>query len=145
MKVRLIWVGKTKERFARDAVEKYLHLSEPFASIVPVEVREGRGRDLATAVSREGERILKVTSDFVLLGEEGRQLTSKEFAGFLSKRPKWDFVIGGAFGVSDAVKSRAGSTLSLSRMTLPHDLARVVLLEQIYRGLTIIHKRGYHH
>ncbi|MGW8273236.1 MAG: 23S rRNA (pseudouridine(1915)-N(3))-methyltransferase RlmH, partial [Thermodesulfovibrionales bacterium] len=111
MRVRLIWVGKTKERFAREAVDKYLRLSEPFASLVSVEVKQERGGDRATVLRREGERILKVTSDFVLLGEEGRQLTSEEFAGLLSKKPRWDFVVGGPFGVSDQVRHRAESTV----------------------------------
>lgn len=145
MNVRIIWVGKTKERFAREAIDKYSRLVAPFCSMEFVEIKDERGTDTRRIHEREGKRILRTTSDFVLLHDEGKEFTSVQFSGFLKRKMKWDFVIGGPYGVSEEVRRNALTLLSLSKMTFPHDLVRVLLLEQIYRAFTILHKRGYHH
>jgi 23S rRNA (pseudouridine1915-N3)-methyltransferase len=145
MKIQVIWVGKTKEGFAKEAIGKYLKLASPFCEISMVEIKEDRSPDRKRGLEHEGQKILKAASDFVLLHEEGRELTSGQFADFLRDKHSCAFVVGGPFGVSEKVQRKAEAVISLSRMTFPHDLARVILLEQIYRGLTIICKRGYHH
>lgn len=145
MKVRLLWVGRTREPWAREAIEKYAGLVRPFAQVEVVEIKDvkGKGRQ---AVDEEGKRILKSASgDFVLLDERGDEAGSVKFADTLRGRARVEFVIGGPYGVSDEVKRAATGTLRLSKMTLTHEMARILLLEQIYRGFTIIAGRGYHH
>jgi len=149
MRLRLLWVGKTKEPWAREAVEKYSKLIRPFAELEIVEIKEERGRGpkepKARAVEAEGGRILDKTASYVLLDERGSSQGSREFSELLKDRVRLDFVVGGPWGVSDEVRAGAERTVSLSKMTLTHDMARIVLMEQIYRGFTIITGRGYHH
>jgi len=145
MRLRLIWPGRTKEQYARAGIEKYLKLLMPFARTEIIEVKEDKGAATEAALRKEGERLLAKTSSFVLLDERGKQMTSTGLARFIMDSASMDFVLGGAYGVSEEVRARASSVLSLSKMTLPHELARVVFLEQLYRALTIINKRGYHH
>ncbi|MGE5893534.1 MAG: 23S rRNA (pseudouridine(1915)-N(3))-methyltransferase RlmH [bacterium] len=145
MNIRILWVGKTKERFVKDAIERYSKQAAHFCTMELIEIKDERGTDLPRIQEMEGKRILKATSDFVLLHNEGKEFTSIQFAGLLEKKSSWDFVVGGPYGVSDEVRQSARTLLSLSKMTFPHDLVRIMLLEQIYRALTIHQKRGYHH
>jgi len=146
MKIRLVWVGKTKERFIQEGIEKYLRLLRPFADVAVSEIREEKGIDIQRMVEKEGERILKLRSPYVLLDEKGKEYTSAGFADFLSGRqPSVHFVVGGAYGVSERVKEAAEGTVALSEMTLTHEMSRLLLVEQLYRAFTIMHKRGYHH
>jgi 23S rRNA (pseudouridine1915-N3)-methyltransferase len=146
MKIRLAWVGRTKERFIQEGIEKYLRLLKPFTDVTVAEIREEKGKDIQRIVEKEGERILKLRTPYVLLDESGKEYTSVGFADFLSGRsPSLQFVIGGAYGVSGGVKDAAQAALALSRMTLTHEMSRLFLVEQLYRAFTIMHKRGYHH
>ncbi len=146
MKIRLVWVGKTKERFIDEGIKKYLRLIKPFGHISVVEIKEEKGKDAQRMVETEGQRISKLRTPYVLLDEKGKGFTSAEFADFFAGHsPSVTFVIGGAYGVSESVRDAAESKLALSRMTFTHDMTRLFLLEQIYRAFTIMHKRGYHH
>ncbi len=146
MKIRLAWVGKTKERFIDEGIRKYLRLLRPFADVGVIEIKEEKGKDIHRMVEKEGERILKLPAPYVLLDEKGKGYTSAEFAEFIARRPSPPtFVIGGAYGVSEGVRDASESKVALSKMTLTHEMARLVLVEQVYRAFTIIHKRGYHH
>ncbi len=146
MKIKAIWVGKTKEPFIREGLNKYLRLINHYADADIVEIREEKGQDFQRMIQREGERILKLNLSFVLLDEKGKNISSTEFARFIDDRkPAINFVLGGPFGTSGEVKKAAAQVLSLSSMTLTHEMARLVLLEQIYRAFTIIKKQGYHH
>jgi len=147
MRIRLIWVGRTKEPWAREAIEKYSRLIRPYAQLEVVEIKEQKGgpAERDRLVESEGRRILEKASDYVLLDELGKAPGSVDFSGMLRDRARTEFVIGGPWGVSDEIRARADGILSLSNMTLTHDLARVVLMEQIYRGFTIITGKGYHH
>jgi 23S rRNA (pseudouridine1915-N3)-methyltransferase len=146
MKIKLVWVGKTKERSIDEGVKKYLRLLRPFGDVSVVEIKEEKGKDIHRMVEKEGERILKLPAPFILLDERGKGYTSPEFAEFLSRRSSTPtFVIGGAYGVSESVRDAAECKMALSKMTLTHEMARLVLVEQIYRAFTIMHKRGYHH
>lgn len=145
MKLRIIWVGKTKEKLWADAIEKYLQRLRPFADVEVLSIKEEKGKPIPEAIEREGRRILKRSSRYVLLDERGKELASEEFASMLAHRAEAEFVLGGAYGVSEEVRCGAGETVSLSRMTLTHEMARVVLLEQIYRAFMINTGRGYHH
>lgn len=146
MRIGLIWPGRTKEQFILEGMKKYLHLLQPYADIRITEVKAEKGNDAAQASTREGERILKMNAPYTLLDEKGKPLTSAAFAQYISGQgPRLNFVLGGAFGVSEGVRSAAQETLSLSKMTFTHELARLFFLEQLYRAFTIIHKKGYHH
>jgi 23S rRNA (pseudouridine1915-N3)-methyltransferase len=146
MKIRLVWVGKTKERFIQEGIEKYLRLLKPFADVAVSEIKEEKGKDIQRMVEKEGERILRLRSPYVLLDERGKDYTSAGFADFLSGRgPSVCFVVGGAYGVSEQVREAADGAVALSKMTLTHEMSRLLLTEQVYRAFTIMQKRGYHH
>jgi 23S rRNA (pseudouridine1915-N3)-methyltransferase len=146
MKIKLVWVGKTKERFIDEGIKKYLRLLRPFGDVSVVEIKEEKGKDIHRMVEKEGERIVKLPTPYILLDEKGKGFTSPEFAEFFSRRSSTPtFVIGGAYGVSESVRDAAECKVALSKMTLTHEMARLVLVEQIYRAFTIVHKRGYHH
>ena len=155
MKYTVIAVGKLKERFWKDACAEYLKRLGGYAK---VEVREVADVDPARAGgvdasrNREGVSILSSISDrahVILLAIEGKERSSEEFSrrlDDLALAGKSDivFVIGGSDGVSDEVRARANETLSFGRITLPHNLARVVLLEQVYRACKISRGEPYH-
>ncbi|RPI38180.1 MAG: 23S rRNA (pseudouridine(1915)-N(3))-methyltransferase RlmH [Nitrospiraceae bacterium] len=146
MKIRVIWPGKTKEQFITEGVNKYLKLLRPYAEISVLELREEKGNDISKMLKKEGERILKLQVPYTLLDEKGDLMTSGEFAGYIAEHiPPVNFVLGGAYGVSEDVKKTAQKKLSLSKMTFTHEMSRLFFLEQLYRAFTIIHKRGYHH
>lgn len=147
MKIRLLWVGKTKERFIHEGVQKYLKLLQPYADVSVTEIREEKVKDVSRMLDREGERIqaaLKVP--YILLDERGEHVDSIAFSRYLERQgASATFVLGGAYGVSDAVKTNAKKTVALSHMTFTHEMARLIFLEQLYRAFTILQKRGYHH
>jgi 23S rRNA (pseudouridine1915-N3)-methyltransferase len=145
MKFRIIWAGKTRESYAAEGIAKYLKLLRPLAGVEVIEVKEQKGGGAEDRLRKEGERILKHTSSFVLLDERGRELNSMQFAEVLGDRAQTDFVLGGPYGVSEGVRGAASETLSLSRMTLTHEMSRLLLLEQLYRAMTIFKGGGYHH
>lgn len=145
MKIRVIWVGKAKEGFIREGIEKYKRLIVPFCEIEFVEIPDSREKNTERAMQKEGERIVKIAPRFVLLNEKGKELTSVQFTGFLQRSNITDFVIGGPYGVSETVTKKASDVLSLSKMTFTHEMSRIIFLEQIYRACTIMNKRGYHH
>lgn len=148
MKIRLLWVGKTRERFIAEGINKYLRLIRPYAVLEVEEIKEERGKPARMSMQKEAERLLRQAGTFILLDEKGRAMTSEDFARLLKANEaggKMEFVLGGAYGVSEEVKQRATDIISLSPMTLTHEMARLVFLEQIYRAFTINVKKGYHH
>jgi 23S rRNA (pseudouridine1915-N3)-methyltransferase len=145
MRIRIFWVGKTKEGFLVEGVRRYLERLEHLAECEVVELREEKGVPREAALREEGERILKRAGSYTLLDEKGVAMSSPEFASFLKDRSRLEFVLGGAYGVSDDVRSAAAATVALSRMTFTHEMARLVLLEQLYRAFMINAGRSYHH
>ncbi|MBI5102387.1 MAG: 23S rRNA (pseudouridine(1915)-N(3))-methyltransferase RlmH [Nitrospirae bacterium] len=146
MKINLIWVGRTKERFINDGIDKYLKLIKPYADVSITEIKEEKGRDIDAMVEREGSRIVKLKVPYVLMDEKGKRFSSVEFADFTrGQTGGLNLVLGGAYGVSETVKKGARETVSLSRMTFTHEMSRLFLLEQLFRAFSIINKRGYHH
>lgn len=153
--LRVVWVGRSAQPFVEQAVAFYRERIAPYQALELVEVRAAShsGRDSARALQREGEAILKRLAPgdpMALLDERGRQLDTRGLAGWLAAQQSatgrpLTFVIGGAYGVDDAVRARAGAVIALSRLTLPHQLARVLLLEQLYRVLSLQAGHGYHH
>lgn len=151
MRLRFIWVGKTRDEHLRALVDEYLKRLKRFTRFEVVEVRESGARAKEAGIEDEGRRILGgLHSDslVVLLDVEGRQWSSPELAAQVEK---WQtesakevaFIIGGYWGVSSEVRQRAGFRWSLSRLTLTHEMARVLLAEQIYRAYTIMHGLPY--
>ena len=156
MKITLAVIGKTADRAAADGIAEY---ARRITRYLPFEVRHindvksARGITQAQQKQIEGRGILAAVdkSDHVaLLDEKGRQMTSVEFAEYIGKHldkgtKRIVFVVGGPYGFSDDVYARADSLVSLSKMTFPHDLARLIFAEQLYRAMTILNHEPYHH
>jgi 23S rRNA (pseudouridine1915-N3)-methyltransferase len=156
MRLSLLCVGRTRETFIREGIDKYLRYLRPYVDVELRELREERIGDLRDAPrvrQREAERILRSLPPggaAVALDERGREFTSHEFAEHLQKAlnggtREMAFIIGGAMGLDESVTARAATVLALSRWTLTHEMARLVLLEQLYRAFTIIKGRPYHY
>lgn len=148
-----IFVGKMRERHYAAAFEEYYKRLGAFGKPELREIAEERlpeqpsEREIAQALSREAAEIEKDVPKgayTVALCVEGRSLSSEELARELEGRPKLCFIVGGSFGLDERVKKAADMRLSMSRMTFPHHLARVMLAEQVYRAFTIINGGRYH-
>jgi 23S rRNA (pseudouridine1915-N3)-methyltransferase len=146
MRLRLIWVGKTRDARLRALVDEYLKRLSRFVRCEVTELRESAAEDARACVEEEGKRIVgALASDAltVLLDVSGAVTWSSE--ELAAQIEAWQgrsvkeatFVVGGHLGVSDEVRARAQVRWSLSRLTLTHEMARVVLLEQLYRAYTI--------
>lgn len=155
MKFTIVAVGKLKERFWTDACAEYLKRLQPYAKTTVVEIADvdpARAGGEAAAVAREGEAILKALPDrahVVVLAIDGKQRSSEALSERIdalgvSGVGEVSFVIGGSCGVSADVRARADELLSFGPITLPHNLARVVLLEQLYRACKISRGEPYH-
>jgi 23S rRNA (pseudouridine1915-N3)-methyltransferase len=147
MKLRLFVVGKIVPELAAYETRFCKRLSGAWKLDV-IELPEGRSKQLSQRKQEEEKHILKaVKSGFVLFDEHGQQMPSKQWSAWLQKLPgnaTQDFVIGGAAGVSDAVRQQAKATWGLSQLTLPHQLARVMVVEQLYRAWSISQGHPYH-
>ncbi|MFG6335768.1 MAG: 23S rRNA (pseudouridine(1915)-N(3))-methyltransferase RlmH [Lachnospiraceae bacterium] len=158
MKITLITVGKIKEKFFCDAADEY---GKRLSRYCKLDIREAADEKTPEKASqsqceqilqKEGERILKLMPEdaFVITLEiEGRRLTSEAFASQIERlgvngTSHIAFVIGGSIGLHNSIKKRADLAVSFSDMTFPHQLMRVVLLEQIYRAYRIINREPYH-
>ncbi len=146
-------VGKLRRREWRDAQRDYLKRLQRYSGVQLVEVKDsvGRGFPDNVAVLREGEQLLLSTSDAqrrLLLTPDGREMSSKAFAVFVEKQlttyGRIAFLMGGPLGFSEEAIIAADARLSLSQLTFPHELARIVFLEQLYRAFTIIRGESYH-
>ncbi|MGO9379860.1 MAG: 23S rRNA (pseudouridine(1915)-N(3))-methyltransferase RlmH [Dissulfurispiraceae bacterium] len=144
-RIKIVWVGKTKARYLTEGINKYLKFLKPMAQVSIVEIKEAKGRQTEDALDEEAKKIMKQTRDYYLLDERGREFSSVEFAQFLQKKDSIDFVIGGPFGASTVMKEMAKGSIALSKMTLTHEMARLLFLEQLYRAYTILKCKEYHH
>ena len=158
LNVKLICVGKMRERFYIDAFAEYQKRLQSLCRLKLTELAEQRlpenpsPAEITAALEREGQEILKAIPPdayVVALCVEGGQMPSEGMAELIRERensgkPKLCFVIGGSYGLAPAVKARADRRLSMSQMTFPHHLARVMLIEQLYRGFKINEGSRYH-
>lgn len=158
MKITIVCVGKIKEKFYRDALAEYTKRLSRYCSLSITEVADEKTKEQASDVEcaiikdREGERILKSIREdgyVIALAIDGKNLDSVELSKkieilALTGKSNLYFVIGGSLGLSDEVMKRADYKLSFSHMTFPHQLMRVILLEQIYRSYRIINHEPYH-
>ena len=158
MKISIITVGKIKEKYLKDAIAEYSKRLSKYCKLEIIEVADEKTPDNASEVvedqirSKEAERILKHVKDdaFVITLEiNGRQLTSEELAGKIDTlgiqgHSHIAFIIGGSIGLGREVLKKSNFALSFSKMTFPHQLMRVILLEQLYRSYRIITGEPYH-
>lgn len=158
MKVKLITVGKLKEKYLKEGVAEYVKRLGRFAKIEQIELVDEKTPDNASQtenqkiLSKEAERILAKISDreyVIALAIEGEQFPSEKFSRLLSEVTlkgfsDITFVIGGSLGLSSEVKKRANLLMSFGLLTLPHQLMRLVLVEQIYRAFMIQQGSPYH-
>jgi len=153
VKLTVVAVGRLKERFWREAADEYLKRLGPYANVRVIEIADrDSGRDESRARAEEGADILRALPEgahVIALEIGGAQQSSEAFSARLDAlglagRSTVAFVIGGSVGLAPEVLARADERLSLGPMTLPHNLARVVLLEQIYRAFRISRGEPYH-
>ena len=158
MKITLITVGKIKEKYLKDAIAEYSKRLGRYCKLEIIEVADEKTPDQASETveegirAKEGERILKYIKDdmyVVTLEISGKMLSSEELAEKINSlglagKSSIAFVIGGSIGLGKEVLSRSDYALSFSKMTFPHQLMRVILLEQVYRSYRIINGEPYH-
>ena len=158
MKIKIVTVGKLKEKYLKDGIAEYSKRISRFAAVEMIELADEKTPDRASdsenekILDLEGNRILSKIGDrefVVVLAIEGKTLSSEEFSKQLEQASingysTLTFVIGGSLGLSPKVKKRANLSLSFGRLTLPHQLMRLVLVEQIYRAFTIQQGSPYH-
>jgi 23S rRNA (pseudouridine1915-N3)-methyltransferase len=158
MHISIIAVGKVREKYLTQGMEEYLKRLQRYATVSIIEVGEEQVPESLSAAEqqqakqREGERLLKQVREhqyLIALALPGRQCTSDQFAAHLQLlgvqgQSDLAFLIGGSLGLADAVLRRAVLLLSFGKMTYPHQLMRLILLEQIYRGFKIMRGEPYH-
>ena len=155
--ISVITVGRLKDRFFEDASAEYMKYLKQFSKTEIIEIPAVTLPDnpaqsqIQAALEKEAEAILKRIPDTAFVAAmciEGKQISSEDMAEMLKSNQQTGkpvvFIIGGSYGLSDTVKKRANTRISMSRMTFPHRLARIMLLEQIYRGFTINAGKTYH-
>ena len=151
MRLRVIWPGKTRDAHLRALIEEYLKRLSHFVHCEVTELRESESAETKTGIDKESKRIsdaLHNNAAVVLLDPRGIEWNSRELAAQVQR---WEnsgtkavvFIVGGPNGVSGKLVARADKRWSLSRLTLTHEMARVLLLEQLYRAYTIIHGLPY--
>ncbi|KXZ23511.1 23S rRNA (pseudouridine(1915)-N(3))-methyltransferase RlmH [Bacillus nakamurai] len=158
MNINIVTIGKLKEKYLKQGIEEYKKRLSAYAKIDIIELPDEKApenlsdQDMKIVKDKEGERILaKISPDthVIALAIEGKMKTSEELADTMDKlatygKSKVTFVIGGSLGLSDAVMKRADDKLSFSKMTFPHQLMRLILVEQIYRAFRINRGEPYH-
>ena len=151
MRLRLIWTGKTRDAHLRALIEDYLERLSHFVRCEISEFRESAGLEKRVGIDKDSKRILDGLREGavnVLLDPEGGEWSSEQLAKEIQRwqdsgTKEVTFIVGGPNGVSPELSARASKRWSLSRLTLTHEMARVVLVEQLYRAYTIIHGLPY--
>lgn len=156
MKITLLCIGKTDDKYIQEGLDKYLKRLKHYISfnfVVIPDVKNAKNLSEAQQKEKEAELFFKyiaASDQVILLDERGKEYRSVEFADFLEKKMVSSvqhlvFLIGGPYGFADAVKARANGSLSLSKMTFSHQMIRLFFVEQIYRAFTIMKGEPYHH
>lgn len=155
MKIRFYWIGETKDTRLSSLEQEYLERIKKF---IPAEIRtvpelkKKDPRSRSAQLAKEGQKLLSLIppgSAVVVLDEKGEEPSSPRLAKWLERKtaggvPEMAFIIGGYWGLPQEIREAATKTLALSRMTFPHEIARVLLLEQVYRSFTINNNLPYH-
>lgn len=152
LKITIIAVGKVKEKFWQEAIQEYSKRLKPYAVLDFVEVKPESfsSQNKKPAQAKENKRLINVLEKYnkenvYLLAENGQEFNSLGFSKFIENKSELILVIGGALGWAEEIKQKYPQAISLSQLTMPHELARVVLLEQIYRAINIINGKEYHY
>ncbi len=156
MKISLLQIGKTAEKYLMDGISVFegrLRKYSAFEIFTIPDIRNTRNMTSAELKSREGEKILQFIKNddyIVILDDKGKEFSTIEFSAWIEKtlilqKKRLVFVIGGAWGFSEEVYKKADMRLSLSRLTFPHQMVRLLFLEQLYRAFTVIKGEPYHH
>lgn len=157
MKIKIYCIGKIKEQYLKDGINEYVKRISPYANVEIIEVADSKVKDnpnefdVNKAKDEEGERVLKLLKNDYLIGLDmnKKEFLSEEFATYVSQKmveggSSISFVIGGSYGLSNSLKKRCNSSISLSKMTFLHQMTRLILLEQIYRAFKILNNETYH-
>ena len=152
MDIKLICIGKIKEKYLNDAIEEYSKRIKPMANLNIIEIKEINNHEDSKNLDLEADMILKEikNNDYIITLEiEGKELSSIELSNFISNHYTYNnktltFIIGSSCGLSKKIKDISDYKLSFSKLTFPHQLMRVIFLEQLYRSLSIINNLKYH-
>ena len=157
MRIKIYCIGKLKEQYLKDGINEYLKRISAYSNIEIIEVTDSKVKDnpnssdIEKAKNDEGDRVLKLLKNDYLIGLDlnKKEPTSEEFAELLHSKlveggSNVSFVIGGSYGLSDALKQRCNTSISLSKLTFLHQMTRLILLEQIYRAFKILNNETYH-
>mgnify|MGYP003571242860 FL=1 len=149
--IKIITVGSIKEKYLKDAIEEYKKRISKYNNLEIIELKDEGLVEQEKSIKLEAEKIEKHLNekDYIITLEiEGKEYTSEEFAERLRtiqiENSNITFIIGGSYGLADSIKNKAKMHLSFSKMTFPHQLFRVILLEQIYRSFKINNNESYH-
>lgn len=156
MRLNLLCVGRLTLSYLNEGCGEFAGRLKRYLPLSITEIKEhktGRKQDIQRIIAIEGENLeqrIPAGSFVIALDQSGREFSSEQLAGLMSDHmvrsiPEWTLLIGGPYGLSDGLRKRADLILSLSSMTLTHQMARLVLLEQLYRCCTIIRNEPYHH
>lgn len=151
-KITIVVVGKIKEKFWQTAIEEYAKRLKPYAvlNFVEIKAESFSNQNKKQAQIIENQSLIKVLEKYnnqniYLLAESGQEFDSLKFAKFIENKSELVLVIGGALGWAEEIKQKYPQSISLSQLTMPHEMARVVLLEQIYRAVSISRGKEYHY
>lgn len=142
--IKIVQIGKTKEKYFKEAEEEFIKRLSPYAKIKAITIPQ-------STIEKEGESIMKQLKQdeiTVTLDIQGRQFSSEEFSKWIdtnSTKGKLTFIIGGPHGLAENVLNKANFSISFSKMTFTHQMIRMFLLEQLYRGITLINGKSYHY
>lgn len=149
--IKIICVGKLKEQYWKEALQEYQKRLQKYTKLEIIEIPDSMFDEVSKVLATESEKIAKYINekDYVITLEiEGKMMDSILFAETMDKleqqNPNLTFIIGGSYGLDFSIKKRANISFSFSKMTFPHQLFRVILLEQIYRSYRIRHHESYH-
>ena len=158
MNIEILCVGKIKEKYIKDGIDEYLKRLNSYASVKIIEIPDEAtlenmtDNQISQLLDKEAQKIeqkLDSSRQVIVLAIEGKLITSEELAGTLANlatygQSKVTFIIGGSLGLAQSLKKKAHYQVSFGRITLPHQLIRLVLVEQIYRAFRIINNHAYH-
>ena len=149
--IKIICVGKIKEKYLVDAINEYVKRIQKYCKLEIIELPDESQGEINKILKLEGEKIKKYLNpkDYIISLEiDGKNLTSLEFSKLIEEKQieysNITFIIGGSYGIDDSIKNKANYHLSFSKMTFPHQLFRLLLLEQIYRSFKINNNESYH-
>jgi len=150
VKIKILVLGKTKEEYLKKGIGNYLKRLSFYCNLEWIELILFQNKSSQQEVSKKIKKIFNSHSYIIAMDEHGKEFTSRKFASFIEKmmvggKEELGFILGGPFGLSSEIINQVDMTFSLSRMTFPHQMVRLIFIEQLYRAFTIIKGEAYHH